>query len=163
MGHQPSVALVNAVAFAQKVDPHFHVLPLGFTHLTPGPVREMRQITILDTDEIRLAEREIEMEIHEPVERVADVGRPRHDRPRTGQQPGADADQQFDEQRLFVREVPVDGWAADASGGSDVLQPHREIPALGDEALGSCEQLRPSVGLEPAAAGLGGGCGGHFG
>ena len=58
-----------------------------------------------------------------------------------GQQPGADPDQQLDQQRLLVGEVPVDRGPADTRGGADVLQPHREIAALGDKAFGRGDQL----------------------
>jgi hypothetical protein len=163
VGHHPGVGFVNAVASLQQIDPDLHILALRFANLTLGPFRQVRQVPVLDTDEIWLAKRKFEVKIDEPIEGHVDVGRLRDDRLRAGQQPGADADQQFDEQRLLVREVPVDGRAADARGGSDVLQPHREISTLGDEALGGRDQLRPAVGLEPAAAGLGTGDGGHFG
>jgi hypothetical protein len=163
MGHHPGVGFVNGVASPQQIDPDLHILALRFANLPLGPFRQVRQVPILDTDEIWLAERKVEVKIDEPIEGHVDVGRLRDDRLRAAQQAGADADQQFDEQRLLVREVPVDGRPADARGRPDVLQPHREISALCDEALGGREQLRPAVGLEPAAAGLGAGDGGHFG
>ena len=43
-----------------------------------------------------------------------------------GEQPGADADQQLDEQRLLVGEVAVDRRAAHPGRRADVLEPHRE-------------------------------------
>ena len=72
-----------------------------------------------------------------------------------GQQPGADPDQQLDQQRLLVGEVPVDRGPADARRGADVLQPHREIAALGDKAFGRGDQLGATIRFGPAAAGGG--------
>ena len=90
-----------------------------------------------------------------------------------GQQPGADADQQLDQQRLLVREVPVDRGPADAGGGADVLQPHRQEAALGDQPFGRGDQLAAAIRFRPAAArvvgvpawtsGLPPAAGGHFG
>ena len=62
-----------------------------------------------------------------PSSAVAGSGAPRDDGGRPGQQPGADADQQLDQQRLLVREVPVDRGPADPGGGADILQSHRQI------------------------------------
>ena len=73
-----------------------------------------------------------------------------------GQQPGTDPDQQFDQQRFLVGEVPVDRGTADARGCPDVLQPHREKAALGDEAFRRGDQLAATIGFRPAAAGGGG-------
>ncbi len=72
-----------------------------------------------------------------------------------GQQPGADPHQQLDQQRLLVGEVPVDRGTADAGRGADVLQPHREIAALGDQAFGRGDQLAAAIRFGPAAPGGG--------
>ena len=70
-----------------------------------------------------------------------------------GQQPGTDPHQQLDQQRLLVGEVPVDRRTADARGGADVLQPHREITALGDKAFGRGDQLASDDPISPGCAG----------
>ena len=103
------------------------------------------------------------MEIDQPVQCGIDVARLGHHSLGSRQQPGADADQQLDQQRFLVWEMPVDRRAADTRGGPDVLQSHREVTAFGDQPLGGCKQLDAPVRLESAAAGLGVGGGGHFG
>ena len=70
----------------------------------------------------------------------------------TREQPGADPDQQLDQQRLLVGEVPVDGRTADSGGGADVLQPHREESPLGEQPFGGRQQLQAPVGFQLAAA-----------
>ena len=76
---------------------------------------------------------------------------------RAGEQSGADTDQQLDQQRFLVGEVPVDRGPADACGGADVLQAHREKAALGDQSFRGGDQLVAAVGLRLAAAGSDGG------
>ena len=68
-------------------------------------------------------------------------------------QPGADADQQLDQQRLLVREMPVDRGPADADRGADVLESHRQESAFGEQSFGCGDQLGAPVGLRPAAPG----------
>ena len=103
MRHQPGIGFFDPVARPKQVDPDLHVLALRFTDLTLGPLRKMRQVAVLDTDEIRLIRSEVEMKVDEPVQCRIVVAAPAHDRSRAGQQASADADEQFDQQRLFVR------------------------------------------------------------
>jgi len=72
-----------------------------------------------------------------------------------GQQPGTDSHQQFDKQRLLVGEVSVDRRTADADSGSDILQSHRKVTALGDKAFGRGDQLAAAIRFGPAAPGGG--------
>jgi hypothetical protein len=92
------------------------------------------------------------VEVDEPVQRIRWVGGLFDNSRGACQQPGADPDQQLDQQRLLVREVPVDRWSADTRSGTDVLQPHGEITALRDKAFRRGDQLAATVGFRPAAA-----------
>ena len=93
------------------------------------------------------------MEVDQPVERGRGVGRVGDDVGRAGQQSGADPDQQFDQQRFLVGEVPVDRGPADPRGGTDVLQSHREITAFGDQPFGRGDQLGRDDRIWPCCAG----------
>ena len=53
----------------------------------------------------------------------------------------ADADEQFGEHRFLVREVAVDGGAADADRAAQVFETHPREPTLGDEARSGIEDL----------------------
>ena len=75
------------------------------------------------------------MKVDEPVKHIRRVVGRRDHICGACQQPRTDSDQQLDQQRLLVGEVPVDRGTADTGGGTDVLQPHREKTALGDKAL----------------------------
>ena len=69
-----------------------------------------------------------------------------------GEQAGADADQQFDQQRFLVGEVPVDRGPADTCRGADVLESDGEESAFGDQAFGRGDQLVATVRFGPAPA-----------
>ncbi len=75
MRYQPGVGFVDPVALAKQIDPDLYVLTLCFTDLTLGPLRKMRQVAVLDPDEIRLSQSELEMKVDEPVKCRIVVGR----------------------------------------------------------------------------------------
>ncbi len=116
-----------------------------------GGRRQMAEVAVLDADQVRFSEREIEVEIDEPVQRGRRIGGPRDDVGRPGQQPGADADQQLDQQGLFVREMPIDRRPTDSRGCPDILQAHCQIAALGDQPFGRRDELAAAVRFRPAA------------
>ena len=152
MRHQARVGLTACTVQLQKyVDPDLDVLPLRLAHLTFRGLGQMAQVAILDADQIGLAEREVEVEVDEPVQRGLGVGRLGDDGGRACEQPGADAHQQFDEQRFLVREVPVDRGPADSGGGTDVLEPDGEKAALGDQSFRGGDELVAAIGFRPAA------------
>ena len=148
-----SASLSRAIQPAQDIDPDLDVLPLGLADLTLGGLGQVPQVAVLDADQVGLAEREVEVEVDQPVQRGRGVGRVGDDGGRSGEQSGADPHQQLDQQRFLVGEVPVDRGPADPRGGADVLQPHGEKAALGDQPFGRGDELVAAVGLRPAAAG----------
>ncbi len=76
MRHQPRVGFAaRAVQPTKDVDPDFDVLPLGLTDLTLRGIGQVPQVAVLDADQIGLAEREVEMEVDQPVQRGRGVGR----------------------------------------------------------------------------------------
>ena len=91
------------------------------------------------------------MEVDQAVEGGGGVVGAGDHRLPAGQQSGADPDEQLDQQRLLVGEVPVDRRAADAGGRTDVLESHRQEAPLGDQLFGGGEQLRATVGFLPVA------------
>ena len=75
MRHQPGVGLVESrMQFAQHADPDLDVAPLGAPNLTLRAERQMRQIAILDADQVRLTQREVEVELDQSVQRRGRVG-----------------------------------------------------------------------------------------
>src|SRR5262249_32833582 len=83
------------------------------------------------------------------------------------EQARTDVHQQFDQQRLLVGEVPVDGGAADAHRGTEVLEAQPGVSAFGDQPGGGLQQLAAPVGLGLTAASgcrsfRGGVCHGEF-
>lgn len=72
-----------------------------------------------------------------------------------GQQPLADADEQFGEHRVLAREVPVEAGAADADGGTYLVDADPVEAALGKEAGGLLEDLLAAGGSRDAGGGMG--------
>lgn len=91
------------------------------------------------------------MEFDQPGECGSRVRRGVDDGLAAFHQSGAHPDQQFDQQCLFVGEVPVDGRSADSGRGADVLQADGEEAAFGDQLLGGAQQLRATIGFLPVA------------
>ena len=150
---QPGVGFGQLrVQLAQHAHPDLDVLPLRFAHLPLRGVGQVRKVAVLDPDQVGLAQGEVEMEIDEAVQRRRRVSVVGGHIAGTGEQPGADPDQQLDQQRLLVREVPVDGRTADPGGGADVFQPDREETALGEQPFGGRQELQAPVGFQLAAA-----------
>lgn len=72
-----------------------------------------------------------------------------------GQQPLADAHEQFGEHRVLAREVPVEAGAADADGGAYLVHADPVEAALGKEAGGLLEDLLTAGGSRDAGGGMG--------
>src|ERR1700739_74915 len=91
----------------------------------------MGEVAVLNPDQIRFTQREVEVEVDQAVQRRGGVSLAGSDLSRTGEQAGADANQQLDQQRLLVGEMPIDRRAADTRWGPDVFQPPRprSLPA----------------------------------
>ena len=116
-----------------------------------GRLGQVREVAVLDADQVWFAQREVEVKIDEAVQRRGRVGVAGRHVAGTGEQSGADPDQQLDQQRLLVGEVPVDGRTADTGGGADVFQPHREEAAFGEQPFGGRQELQAPVGFQLAA------------
>ncbi|EUA18115.1 hypothetical protein I552_9338 [Mycobacterium xenopi 3993] len=82
-------------------------MPLRPADLALGGRGQMCQIAVLDPDEIGFAQGKVEVKVDEAIQRLSRIGVPRGHVAGTGEQAGADSDQQLDEQRLFVGEVAV--------------------------------------------------------
>lgn len=142
MRHHPGTVLVQVrTEVTQHRHPGLDVTALRPADLPLGDGREVGQVAILDRDEVGLAEREVQMELDETGQRVGGTAGALHHGLATVEQSGADPDQQLDEQCLLVGEVPVDGRAADARRGADVLEADGQEPALGDQLFGCGQQL----------------------
>ena len=75
MRHQSRVGLaVRTVQPPKDAHPDLDVLPLRLADLTLRGLGQVAQIAVLDADQVRLAEREVEMEVDQSVQRVVGVG-----------------------------------------------------------------------------------------
>ncbi len=110
---------------------------------------QVGEISILNPDQVRFVEGEVQVELDQPGECRGRVRCGVDDGVATGHESGADSHQQFDQQCLFVGEVPVDGRSAHPGSCTDVLQTHGQETAFGDQLLGGGEQLRTTIGLQP--------------
>ena len=130
---------------AQHTDPDLDVLPLRFAHLSLRHVGQVREVAVLDTDQVGFAQGKVEMEIDEAIQRRGRFSAAGGHVAGAGEQSGADPDQQLDQQRLLIGEVPVDGRTADSGDCADVLQPDGEETALGEQPFGG-RQAAASAG-----------------
>src|SRR5690606_24233007 len=148
---------------AQHGHPHLDVLALGAANLPSGLRWQVVQVAVLDADEFGFAEGEVQMEVHQGGQRGGRVVAPAQirlvDGPAAREQPAAHADQQLDQQRFLAGEVPVDGGPADPDGRAQIVEPHAEEPALGDQARARLEQLPAPFGFQLASARADGGLG----
>ena len=122
-------------------DPDLDVLSLCLADLTFRRCGQVVQVAVLNPDQVGFAQREVEVEVDQPVERVGRRCRSLQHAPGAREQPRADADEQFDQKRFLVGEVAVDRGAADSGRGPDVLEPHGEEPAFGHQSLGGGDEL----------------------
>ena len=68
--HQPRVGLgESGLELAHHAHPYLHVLALRSAHLLFGGGRQMSEVAVLNANEIWFAEREVEVEVDQPVER----------------------------------------------------------------------------------------------
>ncbi len=137
MRHYPGTVLGQArINVPQYTDPGLDVAALRPTDLSLGGSGQVGQVPVLDTDEVRLTQGEVKVEVDQTVECGPGVGCARDDLLATREQSGADPHQEFDQQSLFAGEVPVDGRPADACRGADVLEADGKKSPFGDECLG---------------------------
>ena len=64
-----SASSSGVVELAQHVHPDLDVLALRLAHLTLRRRGQVAQVAVLDPDQVGLAEREVEVEVDQPVER----------------------------------------------------------------------------------------------
>ena len=142
MRHHPGALVFHTgIELPQGGLPGFDVTPLGPSHLPLAWGGQVGQIAILDPDQVRFVEGEVQMEFDEPRQCRGGIGCGRHHCLCAGEQFGAHPDQQFDQKRLFVGKVTVERRPADTCGGADVLESHRQETPLGDQLFGCGEQL----------------------
>ena len=98
MRHHPGLVLGKlGIQRAQRAHPDLDIAPLGSADLALCRGRKVREVAVLDADQIRFAQCEVEVELDEAVQCGSRIRVVRQHALRTGQQPGADADQQFDQ------------------------------------------------------------------
>ena len=81
----------------------------------------MRKVAVLNADQVRLAEREVQMEVDQSVQCRPGIVGAGDDVCGAGQQAGAYPHEQLDEKRFLIGEVAIDRRSADTGGGTDVL------------------------------------------
>lgn len=142
MCHDPGALLLKTgIEVAEHRHPGFDITPLRPPYLALGGRGQVGQVPVLNSDQVRFVEREVEVELDQPHQRGGRVRCGVDDALPPGHEPGADPDQQFDQQGLFVGEVAVDGRSADAGRGTDVFESNRQEAAFGDQLLCGRQQL----------------------
>lgn len=135
--HDPGPVLGQIrINVPQYTDPGLDVAALRPTDLSLGRSGQVGQVPVVDTDQVRLTQGEVKVEVDQTVECSPGVGGAGDDVLAALEQPRADTHQEFDQQSLFAGEVPVDGRPADACRGADVLEADGKKSPLGDECLG---------------------------
>ena len=158
MGSQPGICLgQGGVATAQHVDPDLDILPLLAAHLPFGRRRQVSQVAVLNADQVRLGQREVQMEVDQGLQGGFGIIGSLGHLVRPGEQSGADSDEQLHQQCFLVGKVSVDRRPAYPGCRADVLQPHSEIAVPSHQPFRGSDQLVASIGLGAAAAG------GHLG
>lgn len=132
---------------AQCRHPGFDIAALRSAHLSLRGRGQVREIAVLNPDQVRFVEGEVQVEVDQAGQGRSGVGCRRDDGLSAGEQAGAHTDQQFDQKGFFVREVAVDRGTADSCGGADVLEPDGEVAAFGDQFLRGRQQLLATAGL----------------
>ena len=80
MRHQPGVAFGKLwLEFAQDAHPNLDILALGPADLAFGGGRQIGEVAVLDPDEVRFAQSEVEMKVDQAVQCRGRVGLPRPD------------------------------------------------------------------------------------
>lgn len=154
------VGLDSRISFVERrielfedADPQLHVFALRLTDLSSRVGRQAFEVAILDADQVRFAEGEVEMELDEGVERgCRGVGRLGCGRTALVE-PSADPDEQFDQDGILVGEVSVDGRSADSGGGAEIFESNAHESAFGDQACGGAEELTSAICLHLIAPG----------
>lgn len=142
MRHQPGAVLGEVGGDPAKYShPGLDVAALRTADLPLGRPGQVGQIPVLDPDQGRLAEGEVQVEFDQARQSGCGVVDTGDHRLCALQQTGADSHQKFDQQRLLAREVPIDGRTADARRGTDVLQSDCEESAFGDQFFGRRQKL----------------------
>jgi hypothetical protein len=142
MRHQTGVSLVEAaIEIAQHPYPYFDVMSLSAANLTLCSDGQIAHIAVLDPDQIRFSQCEVQMKFDQRGKRLRGIGRVSDDGLGARQQSRADADEQFDQESFLIGKVAVDRGPADAGRRTDIFQSYGEETALGDEPLGRLQQL----------------------
>ena len=115
---------------------------------------QVRELPILDPDDVGLGQGEVDVELDEVLQRLL-VGGPRCESLfEAEQQAFAHPDQQLDEHRLFAREVVVERGTADSDLCSEVFDRDGAIAPFGEQVPGGGEISLPPLCLLGRPPGL---------
>ena len=123
----------------QRADPQLDIGTLQTPHLGVIAGIELRDIPVVHADHVGVTECEVHVEGDErahPLFRRCALGGHAGS---AGDEVVAHLDENRPEQRLLSREVAVHSGAGHAHGGSDVLETHTVVPAVGEESRGLAE------------------------
>ena len=140
-----------AVQFLQHVHPQLHVVALKGADLGLVVIGEVTEIAVLDPDDVRIAQGEVDMELDQPGQGCSGIACIRHHPATAVEQFLAHAQQQRPQHRLLAREMPVNRGSADPCGGAEVLQGNA-IEAVDGEKGGCGGQQSPAPALFRLAA-----------
>ncbi len=140
----------------QHVHPEFDVVALERADLGLVLAGQVAEVLVLDPDDVRIAQRKVDVEGHESAQRrqvAVGIG---HYLAAAVEQVLADTEQQCAEDGLLAGEVAVDRRPADARRGPEILQGHAVEALKGEERSGGGQKGLPPVRLGLAALCVGG-------
>ena len=121
------------VQLAQRVDPDLDVTPLELAHRVARALGEVGEIAVLHDDQLRLALRELGLELDQRDEHLLRVAARRRALLAAGEEVLADADQHLGEQGVLALEVPVERGPAHPDRRAEVGDAHPVVAVLGEE------------------------------
>jgi hypothetical protein len=129
VGPHPELRRVRLGMEAREdLHPHLHIAALEGPDCRLVLIGKAAEIPVLDPDDVRLAQREVHLELHQATQGRQGIGTAGcHPAPAV-QQFLADGDQQVREDRLLAGKVAVNGRAADAGGCPKVPRETRLKP-----------------------------------
>ena len=130
------------VQLAQRVDPDLDVTPLELAHRVARALGEVGEIAVLHDDQLRLALREVGLELDQRDEHLLRVAARRRALLAAREEVLADADQHLGEQGVLALEVPVERGPAHPDRRAEVGDAHPVVAVLGEELRGDRQDLR---------------------
>jgi len=118
----------------QNIHPGLYITALKGADLGLVCLSEAGEITVLYPDDIRIAQGEVHLEFHQGFQGVRWAAGFRNNATAALQEVAADTEEQFTQNRLFSRKVPVHRRSAYTGRGSQVFQGYAAESVVREES-----------------------------